>query len=152
VTEVIERRSHPRVRVALDGLWQGASRGGFYRLADLSLGGCFLQATTSPPAGENGKLTIYFPDEGPMVFKGEVIYANPCGGFAVHFPRLTGPHLFQLGIVLQSLKEKEHLHGLPIRAYIWSRRAGGQPRSLPLRIGGPHGAGTSKISPRDRPD
>jgi PilZ domain-containing protein len=132
VTETIERRSHPRVRVALDGLWQAASKSGFYRVADLSLGGCFLQSSTSPAAGDTGLLTIYFPDEGPLVFKTEVVYANPCGGFAVRFPRLTGSHLFQLGIVLQSLKEKEHLHGLPIRAYIWSRRTG---RTLQGRSG-----------------
>ena len=132
MTEDIERRNHPRVRVALDGLWQGASRGGFYRIADLSLGGCFLQSSTSPASGEKGTLTIYFPDEGPMVFKGEVVYANPCGGFAVQFPPMSGSHLFQLGIVLQSLKEKEHLNGLPIRAYIWSRRKG---RALQGRSG-----------------
>ena len=57
---VVERRKHPRVRVALDGHWQAESTPGFYQVADLSLGGCLIHALKTPALGHTGTLTIYF--------------------------------------------------------------------------------------------
>jgi PilZ domain-containing protein len=118
-----ERRKHPRVRVLLDGHWQARSTSGFYQLADLSLGGCFLQARSkAPPVGQTGNLTIYFKHDGPMSIEGEVVHVSPMSGVGLRFPRLTSSHQFQLGIQLETLREQEYGDRFPVRAYVWKTR------------------------------
>jgi len=120
---LVERRKHPRVRVMLDGHWKAESAPGFYQLADLSLGGCFLQAQKkAPTAGQTGTLTIYFKHDGPMVVDGEVVEGARAGGFAVRFPHLTSSHEFQLSIQLETLKDEEHIDRFPVSAYVWKMR------------------------------
>jgi hypothetical protein len=125
-----DRRKHPRVRVLLDGHWKARSVSGFFRLADLSLGGCFLQAHRFPSAGQHGTLTIYFKHDGPMVLKGEVAHVIPPRGFAVRFEHLTSSHQFQLSIQLETLKDEEHADRFPVHAYVWTTR-GASRSSLP---------------------
>jgi hypothetical protein len=125
-----DRRKHPRVRVLLDGHWRARSVSGFFRLADLSIGGCFLQAQRFPSTGQQGTLTIYFKHDGPMVLKGEVIHVIPPKGFAVRFNQLTSSHEFQLSIQLDTLKDEEHADRFPVHAYVWTTR-GASRRSPP---------------------
>lgn len=119
---VVERRKHPRVRVALDGHWQAESTPGFFQVADLSLGGCFIHALKTPALGQTGKLTIYFKHDGPMVLDGEVVSVSREGGFALRFPHLTSSHEFQLGMQLETLKFDEYVDHFPISAYVWKTR------------------------------
>ena len=118
----VERRKHPRVRVALDGHWKAESRPGFYHVADLSLGGCFIHAHTQPALGQTGTLTIYFKHDGPMVIDGEVISESREGGFALRFPHLTSSDEFQLGMQLETLKFDEYVDHFPVSAYVWKTR------------------------------
>jgi PilZ domain len=106
----------------LDGHWKAESAPGFYQLADLSLGGCFLQAHKAPAAGQTGTLTIYFKHDGPMVVDGEVVPASRVGGFGVRFPNLTSSHEFQLSIQLETLKDEEYFDRFPVSAYVWKTR------------------------------
>lgn len=154
---LIERRKHPRVRVLLDGHWKAESAPGFYQLADLSLGGCFLQAHTLPVLGQTGTLTIYFKHDGPMAVDGEVVSASREGGFALRFPHLTSSHEFQLSIQLETLKDEEYFDRFPISAYVWKTR---KPRLDPSETDDTpepekehsHAPGTSKTPPGEDPD
>jgi hypothetical protein len=156
-----ERRKHPRVRVLLDGHWRAMSAGGFFRLADLSLGGCFLQSPRAPATGQHGTLTIYFKHDGPMVLEGEIVRVSPPVGFGVRFPQLTSSHEFQLSIQLETLKDQEHADRFPVHAYIWKTRAA--PTPAPPISDPPDekedekeeesdGPGTPKIPPREGTD
>ena len=87
---LIERRQHPRVRVLLDGHWKAEAASGFYQLANLSLGGCFIQTTRLPQPGETGSVTIYFKHDGPMTVEAEVVHVSTSIGFAVP---ISEPHL-----------------------------------------------------------
>ena len=157
-----ERRKHPRVRVLLDGHWRAKSAGGFFRLADLSLGGCFLQSPRAPAEGQQGTLTIYFKHDGPMVVEGEVVRVSPPAGFGVRFPHLTSSHEFQLSIQLETLKDQEHADRFPVHAYVWKSRTAIRP--LPPASSEPspkkakkkkretHGPGTPKTPPRKGTD
>jgi hypothetical protein len=91
-----ERRRHRRVPVSLDGQWRGTSGGGLCRIANLSLGGCFLRASTPPAKGEDTVVTLYFQRGGAMVLQGQVVHIAPPTGFAVHFTKLTPSLQFQL--------------------------------------------------------
>jgi hypothetical protein len=116
---LIERRQHPRVRVLLDGHWKSEAGAGFYQLANLSLGGCFIQTTRLPQPGDTGSVTIYFKHDGPMTVEAEVVHVSTSIGFAVRFPSLTSSHRFQLGIQLDTLKDDENVDHFPMSAYIW---------------------------------
>lgn len=147
-----ERRKHPRVRVLLDGHWQAKSASGFYQLADLSLGGCFLQARSRAPAvGETGTLTIYFKHDGPMAIDGEVVHASPMNGVGLRFPSLTSSHQFQLGIQLDTLKDQEYVDRFPVRAYVWkTRRPASVADPAQSKKEEPHGPRKKKTPPRQR--
>ncbi len=125
-----ERRRHPRVRVLLDGHWTSRSSGAFYQLADLSLGGCFLQARKTPAPGQTGTITIYFKHDGPMSLEGEVVHVPAKGGFGFRFSHLTSSKEFQLSIQLETLKDQEHVDRFPVRAYVWKTK-GGPHRAAP---------------------
>jgi hypothetical protein len=146
-----ERRKHPRIRVLLDGHWQAKSASGFYQLADLSLGGCFLQARSkAPPVGQTGTLTIYFKHDGPMSLEGEVVHLQPTGGVGLRFSHLTSSHEFQLGNQLETLKDEEYADRFPVRAYVWrSRDDVGQPAEAvetpDAKDAASHGHRTTKV-------
>lgn len=152
---LVERRKHPRVRVMLDGHWKAESAPGFYQLADLSLGGCFLQAHKAPAAGQTGTLTIYFKQDGPMAVDGEVVSASREGGFAVRFPHLTSSHEFQLSIQLETLKDDEYFDRFPVSAYDWKTRKPSRPATddpTEPKEGHSHGPRTPKTPPGEDPD
>ncbi len=119
---LVERRKHPRVRVALDGHWKAESRPGFYQLPISASAGASFRPTHTPALGQTGTLTIYFKHDGPMVIDGEVISASREGGFALRFPHLTSSDEFQLGMQLETLKFDEYVDHFPVSAYVWKTR------------------------------
>jgi hypothetical protein len=146
---LIERRRHPRLRVLLDGHWRAESAPGFYQLANLSLGGCFIQARRLPRPGELGTLTIYFKQDGPMTLEAEVVHVSTPSGFAVRFAHPTSSHEFQLGIQLEILKDDENVDHFPLSAYIWKTTKPQLEESAPPGPSEPeveeaHGSGTKK--------
>ena len=98
-----ERRKHRRVPVRIDGQWKGTSAGGLCKLANLSMGGCFLRAPAKPAPGESAVLTMYFDRHGPMTLEGRVVHVLPPSGFALQFHKMTPSLLFQLGIHMEAL-------------------------------------------------
>jgi PilZ domain-containing protein len=147
-----ERRKHPRIRVLLDGHWKAKSSSGFYQLADLGIGGCFLQARAkAPPVGQTGTLTIYFKHDGPMSIEGEVVHASPMNGVGLRFPHLTSSNQFQLGVQLETLKDEEYADRFPVRAYVWkTRRPAAVADAPPSKKEEAHGPGKTKTPSRDR--
>ena len=80
----VERRQHPRINRPLDGNWHGPSGTGQCRIADISVGGCFIESLAMPPVGETAVITVAIGGHS-MSFKGEVLYGEKNIGFAVKF-------------------------------------------------------------------
>ena len=85
---VDERRQHPRVARPFEGTWKGASGLTRCRIADISIGGCFVQTLAMPVAGETTVVTIAFGESHALMFTGTVVYVDPGMGFAVQFKPL----------------------------------------------------------------
>jgi len=94
-----ERREHKRVARPIEGSWRGASGGSPCRLADVSLGGCFVQTLAEPTPGEHTVVTISHGSGPALSLGGEVVYTERGMGFAVRFDTL-------------SREEREHLERL----------------------------------------
>jgi PilZ domain len=79
-----ENRQHPRHSYPLDATWTGASGTTHSRVADISVGGCFVQSLAMPAAGETTTVTLVDGDR-QIVLRALVVYAEPGMGFAVRF-------------------------------------------------------------------
>ena len=97
-----DRRKHPRLARPFEGHWSGASGTSSCRVADISLGGCFVQSLAMPSAGETTQVTIDFGDQS-LTLDGRVAYVDPGMGFAVEFTALPAADRAQLVQVLQAL-------------------------------------------------
>lgn len=100
----VERRQHPRFARPLDGAWSGASGTGQCRIADISVGGCFIESLAMPAVGETSVVTVDVGDHS-MSFKGEVLYAEPNMGFAVKFRPIPDDQMDGLLRFIRSLEE-----------------------------------------------
>ena|SRR5688572_1584646 len=102
-----ERRQHPRVARPFEGTWKGASGVTRCRVADISIGGCFVQTLALPATGETTTVTIAFGESHTLSFTGTVVYVDPGMGFAMQFtPLSSGPadELRRLFVALMSDK------------------------------------------------
>ena len=98
-----ERRLHPRVARPFDGTWRGASGVTRCRIADISIGGCFVQTLALPVAGETTVLTVAIGKSHAITFTGTVVYVDPGMGFAVQFSPLESAHADELRRLLSAL-------------------------------------------------
>jgi hypothetical protein len=79
---VSERRVHPRLKGPFEGSWGGSGR--VDRIIDVSVGGCFVESVTTPPAAQQIRLSITFQGR-PFTVRGVVLYSEQNYGFAVRF-------------------------------------------------------------------
>lgn len=100
---VDERRQHPRVARPFEGTWKGASGMTRCRIADISIGGCFVQTLAMPTAGETTVVTIAFGESHSLMFTGTVVYVDPGMGFAVQFKPLPVEQADELRRLLEAL-------------------------------------------------
>ena len=100
-----ERRRHQRFAQPLDGSWTGASGSGTgrCRIADISVGGCFIESLAAPGVGETAVITVSV-GEHSLAFTGDVLYIEPNMGFAVKFRPIPADHMNSLLRFLRSLE------------------------------------------------
>jgi hypothetical protein len=84
-----ERRSDERVSINLPARWDGLSGTSEARIEDLSLGGCFVNATSHVEVGELVGLEIQLPAGDWLQLRGEVTSYQVGIGFGLVFPFLT---------------------------------------------------------------
>ncbi|HEX5214381.1 MAG TPA: PilZ domain-containing protein [Vicinamibacterales bacterium] len=98
-----ERRQHPRVARPFEGTWTSRSGATRCRIADISIGGCFVQTLALPVAGETTVLTVAIGESHAITFTGKVVYVDPGMGFAVQFTPLEAEHADELRRLLAAL-------------------------------------------------
>lgn len=98
-----ERRQHPRIVKLFEGRWQGASGSGECRIADLGVGGCFIQTLAMPAAGEQTTVTIRIGGS-ELSVPGRILYVERGMGFAVQFVGMSDADLTEFSRVLEALQ------------------------------------------------
>lgn len=101
---VNERRQHRRVARPFEGRFSGSSGNTVCRIADISLGGCFVQSLASPAPGEEVVVTVVVGNH-TLVFPGTVVYVDAGMGFAVRFRDIPQEELDELSRLLTALEE-----------------------------------------------
>ncbi len=90
-----EQRVHPRVPGGFHGNWRSSSMlgvsvaGGYGVVANLSVGGCFLEARAPLPSGTRVRLELDLPLVGWTWLISQVVHTHPNRGFGVRFVDLT---------------------------------------------------------------
>ncbi len=97
-----ERRKHQRLVKPFEGTWSGASGATRCRIADISLGGCFIQSLALPTAGEQVVVTVTIGNHA-LSFPGTIMYTEAGMGFAVQFHDIPQVEIEELGRLLQAL-------------------------------------------------
>lgn len=80
-----ERRQHFRLAVPIDATWHGASGASACRVADISVGGCFVQSLATPTSGESTVVTMQIGPQDVLTVRGKVVYVERGMGFALSF-------------------------------------------------------------------
>ena len=96
-----ERRTYPRLPRPFEGTFSGASGATRCRIADISLGGCFVQSLVQPSPGEATVVTFTIGAR-PLSLPGRVVYVEAGMGFAVQFKSVPQPELDELSRLLAS--------------------------------------------------
>ncbi len=91
---ITEQRVHSRVPGGFDGNWYRAGRPGTLVagegvVANLSVGGCFLEAREPLPSGARVRLQLDLPLAGWTWLSSQVVHTHPNRGFGVRFVDLT---------------------------------------------------------------
>lgn len=84
-----ERREDERARVSLEARWEGLSGRHEARVADISMGGCFIDTDGTAKLGELVVFSIKKPDGEWLMLRGEVVSVDPHTGFSVSYTFLT---------------------------------------------------------------
>lgn len=84
-----ERREDARARVSIEARWEGLSGQHNARVADLSLGGCFIDTLGKAEIGEFIAFGIKQPNGNWLQLRGEVASVDQHAGFSVAFTYLT---------------------------------------------------------------
>ncbi|MCA1556233.1 MAG: PilZ domain-containing protein [Acidobacteria bacterium] len=92
-----ERREDERARVSIEARWVGQSGQHKARVADLSLGGCFIDTLGQAQVGEFITFAIKQPDGKWLQLRGEVASVDQQTGFSVAFTYLTEDEQIALG-------------------------------------------------------
>jgi hypothetical protein len=83
-----DHRKYIRIAKPLDATWAGAAGGSICRIADISWGGCFVQARAQPAIRERTEIVARIGDR-DITFSGSVVYVEPPFGFSIEFDPLT---------------------------------------------------------------
>ena len=84
-----ERREDERRRVSFEAWWEGLSGRHAARVADISMGGCFIDTTGVAEVGELIVFAIRKPSGEWLQLRGEVVSVDPNVGFSVSYTFLT---------------------------------------------------------------
>lgn len=84
-----ERRKDERISLPLETHCEMLSGRHAARLADLSLGGCYVESLAQVSVGEVVRFEIETPTGRRLPLRGEVVYHHPHLGFGVHFVNLS---------------------------------------------------------------
>ena len=98
-----ERRRHQRFSRPFEGTWHGASGSSGCRIADISIGGCFIQGLAMPAVGETTIVTVKIGSHS-LSFSGKIIYVDAGMGFAVQFQDIPQDELEELSRLLKALE------------------------------------------------
>ena len=84
-----DHRKYIRIAKPVDATWQGASGGdSSCRIADISWGGCFIQARAQPAIRERTEIVATIGGR-DITLTGVVVYLEPPIGFSMEFDPLT---------------------------------------------------------------
>jgi hypothetical protein len=84
-----ERREDERARVSIEAWWEGQSGRHEARVADISMGGCFIDTQGAAEIGELVVFAIKKPTGDWLHLRGQVVSVDPNVGFSVSYPFLT---------------------------------------------------------------
>jgi Tfp pilus assembly protein PilZ len=84
-----ERRTDERVYLTLEARLEGQSGGYGARIADISLGGCFVDTRAVVSVGDVVTIEIKLPDGRWLTLGGQVAYYQHQVGFSMSFTFLT---------------------------------------------------------------
>jgi hypothetical protein len=103
-TEVMvpDQRATPRVSVALECSWASHAR-----LADLSMGGCYIDCPHTPALGDAVEVSVTL-DDVPTALQGTAIHVRRGLGFALEFSGMEVSALEQLRAFLAKRLATEH--------------------------------------------
>jgi hypothetical protein len=105
VEATIDRRRHDRIAGPFDGVRVGALETAL-NIFDLSLGGCFVNATHEQAAGVRFVMKIALPYVGLITLKAETLSQRSELGFAVRFVDLNEETASRLDQALQQLRAR----------------------------------------------
>ena len=84
-----DRRTHPRVPAPLRATWHRGAVHSITRTANLSLGGCFLEACEREAPAGRLRLRLQLPRNELLWLSGEVAHVERDRGFGVRFVDLS---------------------------------------------------------------
>jgi hypothetical protein len=90
----------------MDGSWSGASGANRCRIADISLGGCFVQTLSPPPPYEKTVVTVMDREGRPLALPGRVVYPERGLGFAVEFVEVPPETAARLAELIEDLARR----------------------------------------------
>lgn len=97
-----ERREDERAPVSIEARWEGQSGQHNARVADLSLGGCYIDTLGQAQIGEFIAFAIKRPDGKWLQLRGEVVSLDQHAGFSVAFTYLTEDEQIALARLINS--------------------------------------------------
>lgn len=99
-----DRRNEKRWDVCLDAEWEGKSGNCSARVADLSEGGCYIDALSEASVGEVLNFKIKLPTDEWLYLVGEVAHRTPALGFGIRFINLTEDQTKKLKSLIDRLQ------------------------------------------------
>jgi Tfp pilus assembly protein PilZ len=97
-----ERRTDERVYLAVEAKLEGQSGRYMARVADISMGGCFVDTPANVNMGDTITIELKLP-EGPWLpLSGQVVFSQPGIGFSMCFNFLTSDQQRKLRKVISA--------------------------------------------------
>ncbi len=96
-----ERREHERLATSLEVTWAGAGTAAKVRVADLSVGGCWIDTRSEPAVGDRIHVKATLSGE-QVSLPGTVVNVQRGLGFAIKFAELDEATRTQLTTFLES--------------------------------------------------
>jgi hypothetical protein len=101
-----DRRKHRRFAFPMEGSWSGASGANRCRIADISLGGCFVQTLSPPRPFEKTTVTVTDKNGRALELPGQVVYPERGLGFAVEFIDVPAEAAARLAELIEDLARR----------------------------------------------
>ncbi|MCA1814937.1 MAG: PilZ domain-containing protein [Acidobacteria bacterium] len=100
--ERTNRRRHPRVGIPLEARWEGQSGKHAARVAEISLGGCYVESIGQVTKGERITFQVQTPRGRWLLLHGEIVYHDENMGFGVRFLPLAPPTERRLAEIIEA--------------------------------------------------